>query len=72
MQVNLNLQDQIDAILDVAPHDPIRIDQIELALVTALTEIIELKKLLNEHTHEVVVGRRGITTADIEGDENDG
>ena len=38
-------------------------------------KLAAFQKVFNEHTHDVVVGQRGITTVDIEsdkGDENDG
>jgi len=36
------------------------------ALMIALREIIELQKLLNEHTHDVSAGMRGIKSSDFE------
>lgn len=34
-----------------------------------VNELNEVKRVFNAHTHEVTVGLRGITTADIEGDD---
>lgn len=73
----LTAQDALDGLrernkLDF-PHINIRRDQLlENALIVALREIVEIKKVFNEHTHDVSVGQRGITTADIEGAEKPG